>query len=139
MKATVTFQELSDCIFKFTGKSVKLSCVQSDTVRVSYGYSLLGFPKTVSIDLTVMEVDGADVTMAYSGGYGVELLADALLKFVKNAEPDSMSFVHPAGGNTLKIRLSDINGLEKVLEHAELEMLRFDQEGLTVNAKLLIG
>lgn len=61
MKLAITYAELQDYVASHFHKTVNLGYVDGATVSVSVPIKVLGFTKSVSINITVKKIEGTDL------------------------------------------------------------------------------
>ena len=67
MKIAITYAELQDYVASHFHKTVNLGYVDGATVSVSIPIKVLGFTKSVSINLIVKKIEGTDLFLSYDG------------------------------------------------------------------------
>ena len=65
MKLSITYAELQDYVASHFHKTVNLGYVDGATVSVSIPIKVLGFTKSVSINITVKKIEGTDLFLSY--------------------------------------------------------------------------
>ncbi len=130
MKATISFIEIKDYLVKHTSKSVDLSHIASDTIRITYTVGISFFTKDISVDVKLEKVEDSNIYISYSGGLGTELLVSPLLSFIKNHAPNKTDFIEDIGDKTLKICLHKIEKMDKVFDYISLKSITFDTTGV---------
>ena len=70
MKLSITYAELQDYVARHYHKNVNLGYVNESTVSVSVPIKVLGFTKSVSINITVKKIEGTDLFLSYEGKMG---------------------------------------------------------------------
>ena len=75
--------------------------------------------------------------LSYDGKLGIDMLVNAAISFVKKFVPEKTELVVPQSGNVIKLRLGDIDKLEKVLEKIELKSIFFEQDKMRILFNLL--
>lgn len=71
MKLTITYAELQDYVASHFHKTVSLGYVDGATVSVSVPIKVLGFTKSISINLIVKKIEGTDLFLSYDGKMGI--------------------------------------------------------------------
>lgn len=136
MLISIAYAELQQYINLHFGKTLECKYVDSSTVAVSTPVKVMGFTKNVGLNLRFEKVDGPDLYLSYDGKFGIDMLVNAAISFVKKFVPEKTELVEPLAGNVIKLRLGDIDKLEKVLEKIELKSVFFDQNA--ANIELLL-
>ena len=126
MKLAITYAELQDYVASRFHKTVNLGYVDGATVSVSVPIKVLGFTKSISINLIVKKIEGTDLFLSYGGKMGIDLLVS-----------EKAGWVEQMPGNIVKLRLGDIDKLQKVLEKVELKAIRFTPENIEAEIGLL--
>lgn len=71
MKISITYAELQDYVASHFHKTVNLGYVDGATVSVSVPIKVLGFTKSISINLIVKKIEGTDLFLSYDGKMGI--------------------------------------------------------------------
>ena len=137
MKLSITYAELQDYVASRFHKTVNLGYVDGTTVSVSLPIKVLGFTKSVSINLIVKKIEGTDLFLSYDGKMGIDLLVLPAISYAKKLVPEKAGWVEQMPGNIVKLRLGDIDKLQKVLEKVELKAIRFTPENIEAEIGLL--
>lgn len=136
MEIKINYTELQDYILSKFGKKVELSYANFSTVTVSTKVSVLGFSKTVGIDLAFEKIEDTVLYVSYGGALGIELLVSPAISFLKHLVPEQAGFVEESAGHKLAIKLAMLDELKNVLDKVELREIRFDETSINVVAKL---
>lgn len=137
MKLAITYAELQDYVASHFHKTVNLGYVDGATVSVSVPIKVLGFTKSISINLIVKKIEGTDLFLSYDGKMGIDLLVSPAISYAKKLVPEKADWVELMPGNIVKLRLGDIDKLQKVFEKVELKAVRFTPEHMEVDVALL--
>ena len=137
MKLTITYAELQDYVASHFHKTVNLGYVDGTTVSVSIPIKVLGFTKSVSINLIVKKIEGTDLFLSYDGKMGIDMLVSPAISYAKKLVPEKAGWVEQMPGNILKLRLGDIDQMKKVFEKLKLNNIFFEQGNIVVDASLL--
>ena len=137
MKISITYAELQDYVASHFHKTVNLGYVDGATVSVSVPIKVLGFTKSISINLIVKKIEGTDLFLSYDGKMGIDLLVSPAISYAKKLVPEKAGWVEQMPGNIVKLRLGDIDKAQKVFEKVELNNILFEQENIVVEATLL--
>ena len=137
MKLSITYAELQDYVASHFHKTVNLGYIDGATVYVSVPIKVLGFTKSISINLIVKKIEGTDLFLAYDGKMGIDLLVSPAISYAKKLVPEKAGWVEQMPGNIVKLRLGDIDKLQKVLEKVELKAIRFTPENIEAEIGLL--
>lgn len=137
MKLSITYAELQDYVASHFHKTVNLGYVDGATVSVSIPIKVLGFTKSVSINLIVKKIEGTDLFLSYGGKMGIDMLVSPAISYAKKLVPQKAGWVEQMPGNILKLRLGDIDQMKKVFEKLKLNNIFFEQGNIVVDASLL--
>ncbi len=137
MKLAITYAELRDYVASNFHKTVNLGYVDGAAVSVSVPIKVLGFTKSVSINITVKKIEGTDLFLSYDGKMGIDLLVSPAISYAKKLVPGKADWVELMPGNILKLRLGDIGQMKKVFEKLKLNNIFFEQGNIVVDASLL--
>jgi len=136
MEIKINYTELQDYILNKFGKKVELSYANFSTVTVSTKVSVLGFSKTVGIDLAFEKIEDSVLYVSYGGKMGIELLVSPAISFLKHLVPEKAGFVEETAGHKLAINLAMLDELKNVLDKVRLKEIRFDETSINVVATL---
>ena len=137
MKLSVTYTELQKYVASHFHKTVNLGYVDGATVSVSVPIKVLGFTKSVSINITVKKIEGTDLFLSYDGKMRIDLLVSPAISYAKKLIPEKADWVELMPGNIVKLRLGDIDKLQKVFEKLKLNNIFFEQGNIVIDASLL--
>ena len=137
MKLSITYAELQEYVARHYHKNVNLGYVNESTVSVSVPIKVLGFTKQISINIIVKKIEGSDLFLAYDGKMGIDLLVSPAISYAKKLVPEKAGWVEQMPGNIVKLRLGDIDKLQKVFEKVELKNISFEQEKACIDIGLL--
>ena len=138
MEVKIKYSELQDFILHNFKKEVVVAFVAPSTVSVSTKIKILGFAKSIGVDLCVEKVDGSNLHIAYSGKFGVELLITPAIAFLKRLLPDKTNFITQNSNNRVIINLAEIDQLKGVLEKITLKSICFEEEHVVIDSSLNI-
>ena len=137
MKIAITYAELQNYVASHFHKTVNLGYVDGATVSVSIPIKVLGFTKSVSINLIVKKIEGTDLFLSYGGKMGIDMLVSPAISYAKKLVPQKAGWVEQMPGNIMKLRLGDIDQMKKVFEKLKLNNIFFEQGNIVVDASLL--
>jgi hypothetical protein len=137
MKLSVTYAELQDYVASHFHKTVNLGYVDGATVSVSIPIKVLGFTKSVSINLIVKKIEGTDLFLSYGGKMGIDMLVSPAISYAKKLVPEKAGWVEQMPGNIVRLHLGDIDQMKKVFEKLKLNNIFFEQGNIVVDASLL--
>ena len=136
MKLAITYAELQDYVSSHFHKTVNLGYVDGATISVSVPIKVLGFTKSVSINITVKKIEGTDLFLSYSGKMGIDLLVSPAISYAKKLVQEKAGWVEQMPGNIVKLRLGDIDKLQKVFEKLKLDNILFEQGNFGIEMSL---
>ena len=137
MKLAITYLELQDYVASHFKRTVNLGYVDEATVSVSVPIKVFGFTKSVGINIIVKKIEGADLFLSYDSKMGIDLLVSPAISYAKKLVPEKADWVEQKPGNIVKLRLGDIDKLQKVFEKVELKAIRFTPENIEAEIVLL--
>ena len=137
MKLSITYAELQDYVASHFHKTMNLGYVDGATVSVSIPIKVLGFTKSISINLIVKKIEGTDLFLSYDGKMGIDMLVSPAISYAKKLVPEKADWVEQMSGNIVKLRLGYIDKVQKVFEKVELKAIRFTPEHIEVDVALL--
>lgn len=134
MQIKINYQEIQEAVAKKFKQHIELYNVDSSTFNVTYTIKILGHSKSIGVNLKVEQIEESDLYFSYSGSLGIELVVSPILSFIKHLLPEGSGFIQEQDNQIVKIRLSEISQMEKILEKVKLERISFDNEGTIINA-----
>ena len=137
MKLAITYTELQDYVASHFHKTVNLEFVDEATVSVSVPIKVFGFTKSVGINIIVKKIMGTDLFLSYDGKMGIDMLVSPAISYAKKLVPEKADWVEQMPGNIVKLRLGDIDKLQKVFEKVELKTICFTPERIETDVTLL--
>lgn len=137
MKLSITYAELQEYVANHYHKNVNLGYVNESTVSVSVPIKVLGFTKQISINLIVKKIEGTDLFLSYEGKMGIEMLVTPAVSFAKKLVPEKSDWIEILTDNVIRLRLGDIDKLQKAFEKVELKNISFEHEKACIDIGLL--
>lgn len=137
MKLSITYTELQDYVVNHFHKTVNLGYVDGATISVSVPIKVLGFTKSISINLIVKKIEGTDLFLSYDGKMGIDMLVSPAISYAKKLMPEKAGWVEQMPGNIVKLRLGDIDKLQKVFDKLELNNIFFEQDNIGIEMSLV--
>ena len=137
MKLTISYAELQEYVASHFHKTVNVGYVDGKTVSVSLPIKVFGFTKSVSINITVKKIDGTDLFLSYDGKMGIDLLVSPAISYAKKLVPGKADWVELMPGNIVKLRLGDIDQLQKVFEKLKLDNILFEPGNIGIEMSLV--
>ena len=104
---------------------------------LSVPIKVFGFTKSVGINIIVKKIEGADLFLSYDGKMGIDLLVSPAISYAKKLVPEKADWVEQMSDNIVKLRLGDIDKLQKVFEKVVLKAIRFTPEHIEADVALL--
>ncbi len=138
MEVKIKYSEFQEFILQNFKKEVMLAFVNSSTVSVSTKIKVLGFAKSIGVDLCVEKVDKFNLHIAYCGKLGIELLITPTIAFLKRLLPDKTNFITQSSNNRVIVNLLEVEQLKDVLEKVTLKSICFDEEHVIIECSLKI-
>ncbi len=126
MELRLTYQEISDLIEKKAGRAIPITYSGPHSVRISYDVNVLFKSTSVGLDLTVEEVNGSHITLAYDGGAGIDFMVRQALNMAKSRPGGEL--IEPLDGNRILLALNKNQQAGTLLDHIELRDIRFDEQ-----------
>lgn len=135
MQTKLSFKELQGYIVQHYMREVGIRYVDVKTVSVTTQVKVMLFKKSVGLDLSVIRVEGNDITVSYGNGLGKDIIVMGVLSFLKKALPQYQEVIDQ-GANTITIHLDKFKNAEKFLEYVTIDDICFDSEGMIFDATL---
>jgi len=129
MNIQIPYREIEDYVERKYRQSVRLTNVNNNTFCVSRDMKVLFATKTVSINLSVIQVVGSDITLSYQAGFGIELLVKGALVWFKE---QMTGVVEESGNNQLVVHLAEIQQLKKTFSVIYVQDVNFSQKDINI-------
>lgn len=107
------------------------------TMSVFVPIKVFGFTKSVSINLIVKKIEGTDLFLSYDGKMGIDMLVSPAISYAKKLVPEKAGWVEQMPGNIVKLRLGDIDKLQKVFEKLKLDNILFEPGNIGIEMSLV--
>ena len=133
MNIQIPYNELSGFVRDRFNQNLVMNFVDEKTISIGKEIRVAMLSKLVSVNLTVKQVAGNDVTLVYNGGMGLDLLVKAALKYFKEKMG---GLVEELDGNTLVVHLQKIEQLKDALKKVALGGLSFDRANANVQVQM---
>lgn len=133
MILTLDFSELQKYVASHFGKDIVLSSSSEKTVNVGVALNLLIARKTAGLDVTIEQVEPADITISYSGHFGVGTIIGGVLSFVKKVVP---GFIEVLPNQRLKLKLGMLEAAKAMVDSLDLEDISFTSSAVIVHGHL---
>ena len=135
MKIELSFEEILTLLHKKVSKPITLQYVNADTIAVGTSVKVLFKALTITINITIVNIDCEDIVIVYSGGNGLDLVISAILHYF-DSHPDFGNIYTRLPNNQLSIHLNNITQLQSALNHVQLHNIHFMESGATITADL---
>lgn len=106
-------------------------------MSVSVPVKVLGFTKSININLIVKKIECSDLFLAYDGKMGIDLLVSPAISYAKKLVPEKAGWVEQMPGNIVKLCLGNIDKLQKVFEKLKLDNILFEPENIGIKMSLV--
>lgn len=116
MKLAISYAELQDYVSCHFHKTVNLGYVDGATISVSVPIKVLGFTKSVSINITVKKIEGTDLFLSYSGKMGIDLLVSPAISYAKKLVPEKAGWWNRCLAISLSCALATLPNCRKCLK-----------------------
>ena len=126
MELRLTYQEISKLIEQKAGRALPIVYGGPHTVRISYDVDIMFKSTSVGLDLTVEDVTGSDITLSYNGGIGIDFMVRQAINMAKNRPGGEL--IEPLDGNRIRLALGKNNQTGSLLDHIDLQDIRFDEQ-----------
>ena len=133
MNIQIPYNELSGFVRDRFNQNLVMNFVDEKTISIGKEIRVAMLSKLVSVNLTVKQVSGNDVTLVYNGGMGLDLLVKAALKYFKEKMG---GLVEELDGNTLVVHLQKIEQQKDALKTVALGGLSFDKTNANVQVQM---
>lgn len=129
MKLQIPFKELEAFLMKKYDQQVKLGFVDEKTISVTKKVVI----KDATINISVDQVAGNDISLSYQAGFGIEWIIKGALMWFKESIKD---FVEELDENKLLIHLDKIDQISSMLDKIEISDITFDKVNANVAFKV---
>lgn len=129
MRLLLSFKELEAFLMKKYDQQVKLGFVDEKTISVTKKVVI----KDATINISVNQVAGNDISLSYQAGFGIEWIIKGALMWFKESIKD---FVEEQEDNKLLIRLDKIDQISGMLDKIEIWDITFDKVNANVAFKV---
>lgn len=140
MKATIEYSEIQSLIKAKTGREIRLSAIDEQTVKaeakVNVKVPFLGkIEKSVGVNVSVEKIEGNDVHLKYEGGMGTDMIIGGLLSFLSSTP--AMKVVEKTPGNGIVMHLNEVEEARKVLDIVALTNIEFQEYGVAIEGIIM--
>ena len=129
MNLQIPYKELEAFLMKKYNQEVKLGFVDEKTISVTKKVVI----KDATINISVNQVAGNDISLSYQAGFGIEWIIKGALMWFKESIKD---FVEELDENKLLIHLDKIDQISSMLDKIEISDITFDKVNANVAFKV---
>lgn len=129
MNLQIPYKELKAFLMKKYNQEVKLGFVDEKTISVTKKVVI----KDATINISVNQVAGNDISLSYQAGFGIEWIIKGALMWFKESIKD---FVEELDENKLLIHLDKIDQISSMLDKIEISDITFDKVNANVAFKV---
>ena len=129
MRLQLSFKELEAFLMKKYDQEVKLGFVDEKTISVTKKVVI----KDATINISVDQVAGNDISLSYQAGFGIEWIIKGALMWFKESIKD---FVEELEDNKLLIHLDKIDQIDAMMDRIEILDITFDKVNANVSFKV---
>lgn len=129
MNLQIPYKELEAFLMKKYNQEVKLGFVDEKTISVTKKVVI----KDATINISVNQVAGNDISLSYQAGFGIEWIIKGALMWFKESIKD---FVEELEDNKLLIHLDKIDQIDAMMDRIEILDITFDKVNANVSFKV---
>ncbi len=129
MKLQIPYKELEAFVMKKYNQEVRLGFVDEKTISVTKKVVI----KDATINISVDQVAGNDISLSYQTGFGIEWIIKGVLMWFKESIKD---FIEELEENKLLIHLDKIEQIQGMLAKIEILDITFDEVNANVAFKV---
>ena len=129
MNLQIPYKELEAFLMKKYNQEVKLGFVDEKTISVTKKVVI----KDATINISVEQVAGNDISLSYQAGFGIEWIIKGALMWFKESIKD---FVEEQEDNKLLIHLDKIDQIDAMMDRIEILDITFDKVNANVAFKV---
>ena len=129
MNIQISYKELEAFLMKRYDQQVRLRFVDEKTISVTKKVVI----KDATINISVDQVAGNDISLSYQAGFGIEWIIKGALMWFKESIKD---FVEELEENKLLIHLDKIDQISGMLDKIEILDITFDEVNANVAFKV---
>ena len=129
MNLQIPYKELEAFLMKKYNQEVKLGFVDEKTISVTKKVVI----KDATINISVNQVAGNDISLSYQAGFGIEWIIKGALMWFKESIKD---FVEELEDNKLLIHLDKIDQIDAMMDRIEILDITFDKVNANVAFKV---
>ena len=130
MKASISFPELQLIIAEKAKQHIDFASVDRKSIQLTYPLSLGFIKKSISANLIIKELVGANLLVGVDAGLGTDTMITTVLSLLKGKMPEDL--VEKLNDNQLLIHLNKIEELKSLLENVDITDIHVLGEGLEV-------
>ena len=129
MRLQIPYKELEAFTLKKYNQQVRLELVDEKTISITKKVVI----KDATINISVNQVAGNDISLSYQAGFGIEWIIKGALMWFKETIKD---FVEEQEDNKLLIHLDKIDQIGGMLDKIEILDITFDEVNANVAFKV---
>ena len=129
MNLQIPYKELEAFLRKKYNQEVKLGFVDEKTISVTKKVVI----KDATINISVNQVAGNDISLSYQAGFGIEWIIKGALMWFKETIKD---FVEELEDNKLLIHIDKIDQIDAMMDRIEILDITFDKVHANVAFKV---
>ncbi len=134
MRLQVPYSVVTDFVRERYQQEVTLRYVNESTVAVGKEVRMI-ISKNVSVNISVIQITGSDVTLGYEACMGIDLIIKGVLTWFKDSFDDQADVL---SDNKIQVHLDKIPQLENVLKQIVLQGINFEEQYINVLFQLRI-
>lgn len=128
MRLQIPYSVVEDFVRKRYNQDLTLNYVSGNAVAVGKEVKMI-VTKNVTVNISVVQVTGDDITLSYQAGMDAGLIIKGALAWFKDAVS---SVADVQDGNNIKIHLDRIPQMENVLKQIVLQGITFEEQYINV-------
>lgn len=136
MNISISYLEIQDYIAKHYHTNVMLVKVSEREICVSVSQKVLIKTVQMNLNLRVDDVNNDSIRLTYNSGFGIDLIISGLLTFLEKKLPEYGKFISRDNGNRLRIQISEIEKLSKILNTVTLTNISFLDQSVQIGAEI---
>ncbi len=135
MELHIGYDEISTYVRKNYDKNIGIEYIDQRTATVKATIKILFMSLAMPITLHIDSVNSENITLTYSGKFGIDMIVSGALKFL-TSNVDDIKKIVSIDNQTITVHLSEIKSLKPTLEKIKLEHINFAQEGINAIASI---
>lgn len=135
MELHIGYDEISTYVRKNYDKNIGIEYIDQRTATVKATIKILFMSLAMPITLHIDSVNSENITLTYSGKFGIDMIVSGALKFL-TSNVDDIKKIVSIDNQTITVHLTEIKSLKPTLEKIKLEHINFAQEGINAIASI---